>query len=69
MNPVDPPTLPAILCSREEEEELINLLQQEELEAKRRAEDEARIARAEAMKREMVRANEYQMRLKVRSGA
>ncbi|MEW5298106.1 MAG: hypothetical protein WDW38_001158 [Sanguina aurantia] len=49
---------------REEEEELINLLQQEELEAKRRAEDEARAARAEAMKREMVRANEYQMRLK-----
>lgn len=49
---------------REEEEELINMLQQEELEAKRRAEDEGRKLKAERAKADMIAANQHQMRLK-----
>jgi len=49
---------------REEEDYLINLLRQEELEAKRQAEDEAKIRKAEEMKAEMIRANEQQKRMR-----
>ncbi|KAG2486968.1 hypothetical protein HYH03_014341 [Edaphochlamys debaryana] len=52
------------MARREEEEELINMLRQEELEAKRRAEDEERKRKAEEGRLEMMRANQYQMRLK-----
>jgi hypothetical protein len=38
---------------------------QEELEEKRRTEDAAKRARAEALKAEMKAANQYQMQLKV----
>lgn len=41
------------------------MLRQEELEAKRRQEDEDRKRKAEESKEEMRRANEYQMKLKV----
>lgn len=54
--------------AREEEEDLINLLRAEEAEAKRRAEEEERIRKAEEQRREIQRANEYQMRLKVGLG-
>lgn len=51
--------------AREEEEDLINLLRQEEAEAKRQADEEEAKRRQEQMKREIQLANEYQMRLKV----
>ena len=49
---------------REEEDYLINLLRQEELEAKRQGETEAKLRRAEAAKAEMMAANEAQKRLR-----
>jgi len=55
--------------AREEEEDLINLLRQEEAEAKRRADEEEAKRKAEQMRREMQLANEYQMRLKAQREA
>lgn len=56
---------PCSCCRREEEEELINLLRQEELEEKRRGEEDAARRKAEAVRADMIAANQYQMRLKV----
>jgi hypothetical protein len=50
---------------REEEEDLINLLRQEEAEAKRMADEQEQRRKAEQMRREIQLANEYQMKLKV----
>lgn len=50
--------------AKEEEENLINLLHAEELEEKRRQEEQAKRLKAEQMREEIKRANEYQRRLK-----
>lgn len=63
-------TLPTLHISphfahrREEEEELINLLRMEELEAKRREEELAAKRKQERLKAEIMAANEQQKRLK-----
>lgn len=51
---------------RMEEEELINMLRREEAEEKMRLQDEERKRKAEEARAEMMRANAYQMKLKVR---
>lgn len=64
--PHAPHTLPFPILSRrrEEEEELINLLRMEELEAKRREEELAAKRKQERLKAEIMAANEQQKRLK-----
>ncbi|GLC44575.1 hypothetical protein PLESTB_001320800 [Pleodorina starrii] len=54
----------AEMARRMEEEELINMLRREEVEEKARLEDEERKRKAEEARAEMVRANQYQMKLK-----
>lgn len=56
--------LPTLSRRREEEEELINLLRMEELEAKRREEELAAKRKQERLKAEIMAANEQQKRLK-----
>eukprot|EP00955_Chlamydomonas_euryale_P055610 356163-Chlamydomonas_euryale.AAC.5 len=52
-------------AARDEEERLINLLRLEEMEEKRRQEELAKRAQAEALRAEIFAANEEQKRIKI----